>query len=31
MPISPNTGFHYLTVVDEFGNEIKRKIKVIKD
>ena len=31
MPISPNTGFHYLTVVDEFGNEIKRKIEVIKD
>jgi penicillin-binding protein 1C len=31
MPISPNTGFHYLTVVDEFGNEIKRKIEVVKD
>ena len=31
MPISPNTGFHYLTVVDEFGNEIKRKIEVIKE
>ncbi len=31
MPISPNTGFHYLTVVDEFGNEIKRKIEVVKE
>ncbi len=31
MPISPNTGFHYLTVVDEFGNEIRRKIEVVKD
>jgi penicillin-binding protein 1C len=31
MPISPNTGFHYLTVVDEFGNEIKRKIEIVRD
>ena len=31
MPISPNTGFHYVTVVDEFGNEIKRKIEVVKE
>ncbi len=31
MPISPNTGFHYLSVVDEFGNEIKRKIEVVKE
>ncbi len=31
MPISPNTGFHYVTVVDEFGNEIKRKIEIVKD
>jgi penicillin-binding protein 1C len=30
MPISPTTGFHYITVVDEFGNEIKRKIEIIR-
>jgi penicillin-binding protein 1C len=31
MPISPSTGFHYITVVDEFGNEIKRKVEVVKE
>lgn len=31
MPIEANTGFHYITVVDEFGNEIKRKVEMIKE
>ena len=30
MPISATTGFHYITVVDEFGNEIRRKIEIVK-
>jgi penicillin-binding protein 1C len=31
MPILTNTGFHYITVVDESGNEIRRKIEIISD
>jgi len=31
MPISATTGFHYITVVDEFGNEIRRKIEIVKE
>ena len=31
MSILPTAGFHYITVVDEFGNEIKRKIQIIRD
>jgi penicillin-binding protein 1C len=31
MPVSTTTGFHYITVVDEFGNEIRRKIEIVKD
>lgn len=27
MPISANTGFHIITVVDELGNEIRRKVE----
>lgn len=31
MPISPETGIHYITVTDESGNEISRKIEIIKE
>ena len=31
MQIEATTGLHYITVTDEFGNEIKRKIEFIKD
>lgn len=31
MPINPNSGFHYITVVDDSGNEIKRKIEIVRD
>lgn len=31
LPIDANTGIHYITVVDEFGNEIKRKVELIKE
>lgn len=31
MPIAPNSGIHYITVEDEFGNEIKRKIEIVRD
>lgn len=31
MPITAETGVHYITVADEFGNEIKRKVEIIKD
>lgn len=30
MPITPNSGIHYITVEDEFGNEIRRKIEIIR-
>lgn len=30
MPINANTGIHYVTVVDETGNEIRRKIEIIR-
>jgi penicillin-binding protein 1C len=29
--ISPNSGFHYVTVVDEDGNEIRRKIEIVRE
>ncbi|MDI1257386.1 MAG: penicillin-binding protein 1C [Flavobacterium sp.] len=29
MPITPSTGIHYITVVDEVGNEIRRKIDIV--
>ncbi|MGK4566240.1 penicillin-binding protein 1C [Flavobacterium sp. 3HN19-14] len=29
MPITPSTGIHYITVVDEDGNEIRRKIDIV--
>lgn len=31
LPIEANTGPHYITVVDELGNEIKRKVELIKE
>ena len=31
MPIAPSSGFHYITVVDELGNEIKRKIEIVRE
>ncbi len=31
LPIEANTGMHYITVVDELGNEIKRKVELIKE
>jgi penicillin-binding protein 1C len=31
MPVEANTGIHYITVVDEFGNEIRRKVEMIRE
>ena len=31
MQIEANSGVHYITVTDEFGNEIKRKIEIVKE
>lgn len=31
MPIDAQTGIHYITVVDEQGNEIRRKIEIIRE
>lgn len=31
MPIAPETGIHYITVADSYGNEITRKIEIISD
>jgi penicillin-binding protein 1C len=31
MPIAPNSGIHYITVEDEFGNEIRRKIEIVRE
>ena len=31
MQVEATTGIHYITVTDEFGNEIKRKIEFVKD
>jgi penicillin-binding protein 1C len=31
MPIKASTGLHYITVTDEFGNEINRKIEIVSD
>jgi penicillin-binding protein 1C len=31
MQIEANTGIHYITVVDEFGNEIRRKVELVKE
>ncbi|TDO78088.1 penicillin-binding protein 1C [Flavobacterium chryseum] len=30
-PIVMSAGFHYITVVDEFGNEIRRKVEIIRE
>ena len=31
MAMEPGSGIHYITVVDAFGNEIKRKIEIISE
>jgi len=31
MPVKAATGTHYITVVDEFGNEIRRKVQLVMD
>jgi len=31
MPIQTETGVHYITVEDEYGNDIRRKIEIIKE
>jgi penicillin-binding protein 1C len=31
MPIKASTGMHYITVTDEYGNEIKRKIEIVNE
>jgi len=31
MPITPHTGVHFITVEDEFGNEIRRKIEIVME
>lgn len=31
MPIEPVSGFHYITVEDELGNEIRRKIEIVRE
>ena len=31
LPIMPTSGIHYITVVDAFGNEIRRKIEIVRE
>jgi penicillin-binding protein 1C len=31
MPITPTEGFHYITVVDESGYEIRKKIEIVRE
>jgi len=31
MPLQPKSGIHYITVVDEYGNEIKRKLEILRE
>ena len=31
MQVTAETGFHYITVEDKFGNEIKRKVEIVRD
>ncbi|MBA4318340.1 MAG: penicillin-binding protein 1C [Flavobacterium sp.] len=31
MPITPSSGIHYITVEDEFGNEIRRKVEIVSE
>ena len=31
LPITTSTGFHYVTVVDEAGNEIRRRIEIVTE
>ena len=30
-PILMTAGFHYITVVDEFGNEIRRRVEIVRE
>lgn len=30
MPLKATSGIHYITVVDEYGNEIKRKLEIVR-
>lgn len=31
LPITPKPGVHYITVVDVFGNEIRRKVEIVRE
>ncbi len=31
MAVAPESGFHYVTVEDEDGNEIRRRIEIVRD
>jgi penicillin-binding protein 1C len=31
MPITPTEGFHYITVIDESGYEIRKKIEIVRE
>ncbi|WJS96235.1 penicillin-binding protein 1C [Flavobacterium johnsoniae] len=31
LPITPTTGIHYITVIDASGNEIRRKIEIVRE
>ncbi|WP_337968413.1 penicillin-binding protein 1C [uncultured Flavobacterium sp.] len=31
LPITPTSGIHYITVVDAYGNEIRRRIEIIRE
>jgi penicillin-binding protein 1C len=31
LPVTPTSGIHYITVVDAFGNEIRRKIEIVRE
>ncbi|OMQ10990.1 penicillin-binding protein 1C [[Flexibacter] sp. ATCC 35103] len=31
LPVTPTSGTHYITVVDAYGNEIRRKIEIVRE
>ncbi|MGX7667243.1 penicillin-binding protein 1C [Flavobacterium pedocola] len=31
MPVNATSGFHWITVVDSFGNEIRRKVQIVRE
>ncbi|KQB38361.1 penicillin-binding protein 1C [Flavobacterium aquidurense] len=31
LPVTPSSGTHYITVVDAYGNEIRRKIEIVRE